>query len=217
MAGRRGKCKQCGALIQIPNSSEKKSDIQQDMAEETLPWNSRPKRDISRIEKRCGDAPIYLMGGSRRFFSGPGSLDYRGDLLAVKGPIGPDFVEMIQVFVPVMIIGNLLFWVISLPTLAAVFDAFCMIIFVAHPLLSRDMRSIRVKRDSIAEVICDGPIFTIRFVSAPVPGLKAIRMFIAPHSRTKFFCEFDTKFPQVLPEEFRAAAERFRQVAGEET
>lgn len=212
MAGRRGNCRECGVVIQVPEKAKQARTVPQDMPSGPAPWDSGPNQKRSRLEKKCGDSPIYLTGGSRRFFSGAGTTEFRGDVLIIKGPLGPDLMELAYIFLPVVVLGNLLLMILPLPfdTLPVLFNALCLIFLVARPLLMREMRSVRVKLDRIAEVICEGPIVTIRFSAAPVPGLKAVRMFVSRGYRSRFFREFDRMFPETLPKEYRAALERTR-------
>lgn len=212
MAGKGGTCKQCGAAIRVPEKADNTKAPPQGTKSGQLPWNTGPEKKLAKMEKKCGGDHIYLMGGSRRFFSGGGSAEFRGDVLAIKGSMGPDLLEMAYLLVPALVIGNLLLMILPIPfeILPVLYNALCLILLVARPLLSREDRSIRVKRDRIASVSCKGPVVTIKFSSAPVPGLNAIRMFVAPSVRGRFFNEFDRIFPDILPEDFRTAVQIIR-------
>jgi hypothetical protein len=212
MAGRRGKCKQCGAIIEVPRTGTGAGAPPRNRPAGSLPWNAKPKRKLSKIEKRCSGNDVYLMGGSRRFFSGIGQVEFRGDVLIVKGPLGPDLLEIIYLLFPVLVVGNLILIFIHLPfeMIPILFNVVCFLLLVVRPLLSRENKSIRILRDKISSVACEGPVMTMQLSAAPVPGLNAIRMFVPEGLRNRFFREFDRMFPELLPKEYRAALQAIR-------
>ncbi len=213
MAGKSGKCKQCGAAIRVPQKVDTKRKTRKDAADRRMPWDSGPTRKLARIEKKCGNAQIYLVSASRRFFSGIGNVEFRGDVLRVQGPLGPDPLDIAPYWLVVVIAGNFLLaflpafihirglFVIGSP----IFTLIC-VIYLMKRLLTKDQaKSIHVRREKIAAVRCDGPLVHIKFTTPPVTGVGAIRMFISPDFRSNFFHEFNKMFPQTLPEEYRAA------------
>jgi len=225
LAGKTGKCKECGAALRVPKRLDAKKETRKAEPARPLPWDSGSGRKLAGMEKKCGKSQILLISASRRFFSGSGNVEFRGDALRVQGPLGPDPVDIAPYWLVVVIAGNFLLAVIPafLPRFIAagnlfvicspIFTLICVIYLMKRLLTKEQAKTINIGRDKIAAIRCDGPIVHIKFASAPVEGVGAIRMFISPAFRIRFFQEFNKMFPESLPEEYRVALKQISKMA----
>lgn len=62
--------------------------------------------------------------------------------------------------------------------------------------------------EQVKSVQCVGPLLTIRFNRMQGTELRAVRFFVAPHFRERFFREFERVFPGYLPKAYRLALGR---------
>lgn len=232
-AGRRGKCKECGAPITVPTPAAKKSTrprgkpakVPTPAAQKgavpgagpggSMPWDEGPEKKLSKLEKKCGSSPICLMVAARRFFKGEGTAEFREDQLRVRGVLGVEPFETIVYWIVAVVVGN--FVVAIIPIVAVInwgptiFNVACAGYLVYYFASGSEMKSLFVKPDKVKSVECEGPIVTIKCKVDLAPGLNVIRMFIAPRFRKAFFRDFDKLFPEKLPESYRAAVERIRE------
>jgi len=212
MAGRRGKCKECGAPILVPAKSGEQKQAPRIDAARSMPWDEGPQRKLSQLAKKCGTAPIYLLLASRRFFTGAGTVEFRDNVLCVRGTLGQDPVELSAYWLATVVIGNFVIAVIPIRVVllwgSYVFTAACVVYLIFRLLSGREMKTIFVRPEKIESVTCNGPIVTIKFRAEPMPGLGSIRMFVSPDFRKTFFPEFHKIFPKALPEDYRAAVDK---------
>jgi len=217
MAGKTGKCKACGAPLQVPRKIDATKATRKAEPARSMPWDSGSRRKLAGLEKKCGESRILLISASRRFFSGPGNVEFRADALRLQGPLGPDPVDLAPYWL-VTVIGGV-FLLAAIPAFlprfipagnlfvvcAPIFLLGCVIYLMRRLLTKEQAKTINIMREKIAAVKCNGPIVHIKFTAAPVPGVGAVRMFITSSFRTQFFQEFNKLFPEYLPDEYRAA------------
>ena len=236
-AGRRGKCKECGAAIQVPAPAAKESTLPRGKPGEPataptpaaemgaaigagpggpMPWDEEQGKKLAKLTEKCGASSIYLIAVARRFFTGEGTAEFREDTLRVRGTLGVEPFETILYWVIAVVVGN--FLVAFIPIRAVIdwgppiFNVVCAGYLVYHFVGSREMKSLFVKRDKVKSVVCEGPIVTIKCRADLAPGLNAIRMFVSPGYRLTFFRKFDKMFPETLPDSYRAAVQRIKGV-----
>ncbi len=240
-AGRRGKCKECGAPITVPTPAAKKAlpthgkprkparvptpAAQKGAASRagpsgSMPWDGGPEKKLSKLEDRCGPSPIYLMVAARSFFKGQGTAEFREDMLRVRGTLSPDPFETIVYWIVAVVVGNFVVAVIPIRVVIdwgpPIFNIACVGYLIYQLVTDREMKALFVRPEKVKSVVCEGPIVTIKCKVDLAPGLNVIRMFIAPRFRKAFFRDFDKLFPNMLPESYRAAAERVREAESPE-
>lgn len=232
-AGRRGKCKECGAPITVPTPAAKKSTrprgkpakVPTPAAQKgavpgagpggSMPWDEGPEKKLSKLEDKCGPSPICLMVAARSFFKGQGTAEFREDMLRVRGTLSPDPFETIVYWLVAVVVGNFIVAVIPIRAVIDwgpyIFNIACVGYLIYQLVSDREMKALFVRPEKVKSVLCEGPIVTIKCKVDLAPGLNVIRMFIAPRFRKAFFRDFDKLFPEKLPESYRAAVERIRE------
>ena len=237
-AGKRGKCKECGAPLSVPTKGAPPHGIPGKPpapAAETgaaggagqdgpMPWDEGPEKKLAKLTHKCGASPIYLIVAARRFFTGEGTAEFREDMLRLRGVLGVAPFQTIVYWAIAVIIGN--FVVTLIPTVLPiravmlwgppVFNVACAGYLVFQFVGVREMKSIFVRPEKVKSVVCEGPIVTIKCRVDLAPELNAIRMFVSPGFRLTFFREFDKMFPGKLPDNYRAAAQRIKGVGADE-
>jgi hypothetical protein len=215
-AGRRGKCKECGAAIQVPTPAAEKYAAPPDLLGESMPWDEGPGKKLAKLARKCGAAQIYLMLTSRRFFTGEGTAEFREDKLRVRGTLGPDPFDTIVYWVVAVVIGNFVIAVIPIRVVIdwgpLIFNIACVGYLVFQLVSGREMKTLFVRPEKVKSVACKGPIVTIKSRADLAPGMNAIRMFVSPGFRPTFFRKFDKMFPEKLPDSYRAAVQRIKDV-----
>ncbi|MHC4356503.1 MAG: hypothetical protein ACYS0H_27685, partial [Planctomycetota bacterium] len=112
MAGKTGKCKECGEPLRVPaKAAEGRAALQSRPAPQSrpgkpMPWDEGPKRKLAKLQKKCADSPILLILAARRFFTGAGTVEFRSNVLCVRGTLGVDPVELGAFWLITVIIGN---------------------------------------------------------------------------------------------------------------
>lgn len=220
MAGKTGTCKQCGKPIHVPVEPAGEKAIRPESPAGPMPWDEGPARKLAKLEKKCGDAPVYLLLAARRFFTGAGTVEFRSNVLCVRGTLGVDPVELSAFWLVTVIIGNFVFAVIPVRAMyytgAIIFNIACVSYLVFRLLAGREMKTLYVRPEKTESVVCKGPIVTIKTKAALAPGLTAIRMFVSPRLRVRFFREFNKLFPKSLPDNYQAAVEQIEPAGSEE-
>jgi hypothetical protein len=219
MAGKTGTCKQCGEPIRVPMAATGKKVAPQGGPGGPMPWNEGPKRKLAKLEKKCGNSPIYLTMAARRFFTGVGTVEFRDNVLCVRGTLGVDPVELCAFWLVTVIIGNFAIAFIPIRAVldygAYIFNIACVAYLFFRLLTGREMKTLYVRPEKTASVVCNGPIVTIKTKTALAPGVNAVRMFISPRFRKQFFRNFRKLFPKALPDTYQAAVANLG-VAGSE-
>ena len=211
LAGKQGKCKECGAALHVPARTGEGKATPGAARGGSKPWDAGPERKLAKLAKKCGAAQVYLMLTSRRFFTGEGTVEFRQGVLCVRGMLGQDPLETLTYWVVVVIIGN--FAIAFIPIRAVlltgpfVFNIACVAYLVFRLLSGREMKTIYARPEKTSSVECKGPVVTITFRAPPVPAVTTIRMFVSERFREEFFLKFDRMFPRALPEDYRAALE----------
>ena len=220
MAGKTGKCKQCGEPLRVPAKAAEKKAAPSVKSGGPKPWDEGPKRKLAGWEKKCGDSHIYLILAARRFFTGAGTVEFRDNVLCVRGTLGVDPVELGAFWLITVIIGN--FAIAFIPIRAVldyggyVFNITCFAYLVFRLVAGREMKTLYVRPEKTASVTCKGPIITIKTKTALAPGVTAIRMFISSGFREQFFRGFKKLFSKVMPDDYRAAVEQIETTVPEE-
>jgi hypothetical protein len=185
-----------------------------------MPWDEGPKRKLAKLQKKCADSPILLILAARRFFTGAGTVEFRSNVLCVRGTLGVDPVELGAFWLITVIIGNFAIAFIPIRVVldygGFLFNIACFAYLVFRLVTGREVKTIYVRPEKTASVTCKGPIVTIKTKTAMAPGVNVVRMFISPRFRPQFFREFTKLFAKFLPDDYRAAAEQLRKAAPDE-
>ena len=234
-AGRRGQCKECGAPLAVPTKGSPLHGKPPTPVAEMgaaggagpggpMPWDEGPEKKLAKLTRKCGASPIYLLVAARRFFTGEGSAEFREDTLRVRGVLGVAPFHAIVYWIIAVLIGN--FVVTLIPTVLPiravmlwgpfVFNIVCVGYLVFQFVAGREMKSIFVRPEKVKSVVCEGPVVTIKCRVDLADELNAIRIFVSPGFRLTFFREFDKMFPEKLPDNYRAAAQRIRGAGADE-
>jgi hypothetical protein len=220
MAGKTGTCKQCGEPIRVPAKAAGEKTAQQGKPDGPMPWDEGPARKLAKLEKKCGDAPVYLLLAARRFFTGPGTVEFRSNVLCVRGTLGVDPVELSAFWLVTVIIGNFAIAIVPIRVVldygAFVFNIACVAYLIFRLLTGREMKTLFVRPEKTDSVVCKGPIVTIKTKAALAPGLMAIRIFVSPRLRERFFRQFNKLFPKSLPDNYQAAVRQIEPAGSKE-
>jgi hypothetical protein len=142
---------------------------------------------------RDGYAFQFIPLGMFRDFSGPASIEFVPEGMTMTGNLGSNRLPDTGI--------ELLAHLFHLSTFGIFILAF----------LGRGTETEEVlllRKENIAAIRCKGPFVAVRFRRSPFPGLKGIRLFVAPRAAQEFFREFQENFPGLLPESYRAALDQ---------
>jgi hypothetical protein len=153
------------------------------------------------------EAPItFLPVSFFRNMWGPGNAYFGDGLLEIKGMLGPD-TRPIFLAIPVIFICGLAMTTYGwIPVLLAGPALFALCLF-----LKPASTTIAVTRTDIRKASFDGPFARLVFAKPLAPGLSCVRFYVAPDHSAEFFDKLDRAFPDLLPADYRAALELYRQ------
>lgn len=212
MAGKTGKCKECGEPLLVPAKPAENKVAPQRKSGGQMPWDEGPAKKLAGWEKKCGDSPVYLILAARRFFTGAGTVEFRDNVLCVRGTLGVDPVELGAFWLITVIIGNFAIAIIPIRAVldygGYIFNIACFAYLIFRLVMGREVKTLYVRPEKTASVTCKGPIVTIKSKTALAPGVTAIRMFISSRFREQFFRGFKKLFSKALPDDYRAAVEQ---------
>ena len=220
MAGQTGKCKQCGEPLRVPAKPAENKAAPQSKPGGLMPWDEGSAKKLAKLAKKCGDSPILLFMAARRFFTGPGTVEFRDNVLCVRGTLGVDPVELGAFWLITVIIGNFAIAIVPIRAVldygGYIFNIACFAYLIFRLVTGREVKTLYVRPEKTASITCKGPIVTIKTKVPFAPGLTAIRMFISPRFRIQFFREFKKLFSKFMPDDYRAAVEQMQTTNSEE-